>query len=95
MTQGPRNPGQPNPGQAGYPQQPQVAQQVPANYQQQHPEWAAHGIEQHPDQAPAADLPQHARERLLDMRNRRFFTSDLSVNEFLVVKEVGFDPLGL
>ena len=60
-----------------------------------HPEWAKHGIEQTPDQAPAADLPQHAKERLVQMRQRHFFTSDLSVNEFLVVKEVGFDPLGL
>jgi uncharacterized protein YbjQ (UPF0145 family) len=48
-----------------------------------------------PDQAPPADLPQHARERLLEMRRRHFFTSDLSVNEFLLVKEVGFEPLGL
>ena len=29
------------------------------------------------------------------MRQHRFFTSDLSVNEFLLVKEVGFQPLGL
>jgi uncharacterized protein YbjQ (UPF0145 family) len=42
-----------------------------------------------------ADLPQHARERLTEMRQSHFFTSDLSVNEFLLVKEVGFDPLGL
>jgi uncharacterized protein YbjQ (UPF0145 family) len=48
-----------------------------------------------PDTAPAADLPQHAKERLLQMRKNHFFTSDLSVNEFLLVKEVGFDPLGL
>jgi uncharacterized protein YbjQ (UPF0145 family) len=48
-----------------------------------------------PDQAPPADLPQHARERLADMRRRRFFTSDLSVSEFLLVKEAGFDPVGL
>jgi uncharacterized protein YbjQ (UPF0145 family) len=48
-----------------------------------------------PDQQMPADLPQHARERLAEMRRRRFFTSDLSVNEFLLVKEVGFDPLGL
>ena len=48
-----------------------------------------------PDQAPAADLPQHAKERLIQMRQNHFFTSDLSVNEFLLVKEVGFDPLGL
>ncbi|MFO0759583.1 MAG: heavy metal-binding domain-containing protein [Byssovorax sp.] len=43
----------------------------------------------------AADLPQHARERLTGMRQHHFFTSDLSVNEFLLVKEVGFHPLGL
>src|ERR1700712_2107320 len=41
------------------------------------------------------DLPQHARERLANMRQHKFFTSDLSVNEFLLVKEVGFQPLGL
>src|SRR5215467_6498160 len=29
------------------------------------------------------------------MRQHRFFTSDLSVNEFLLVKESGFQPLGL
>jgi len=42
-----------------------------------------------------ADLPQHARERLAAMRQRRLFTSDLSVNEFLLIKEAGFEPLGL
>lgn len=41
------------------------------------------------------DLPQHARERLAEMREHHFFTSDLSVNEFLLVKEAGFSPLGL
>src|SRR5437764_519285 len=41
------------------------------------------------------DLPQHARERLEGMRKHHFFTSDLSVNEFLLVKEAGFQPLGL
>jgi uncharacterized protein YbjQ (UPF0145 family) len=29
------------------------------------------------------------------MRARRLFTSDLSVNEFLLVREAGFDPVGL
>jgi uncharacterized protein YbjQ (UPF0145 family) len=48
-----------------------------------------------PDQAPAADLPKHARERLAIMRQRRFFTSDLSVNEFLLVRDSGFHPQGL
>lgn len=41
------------------------------------------------------DLPEHARERLQDMRQHHFFTSDLSVNEFLLVQEAGFAPLGL
>jgi uncharacterized protein YbjQ (UPF0145 family) len=40
-------------------------------------------------------LPQHARERLEGMRQHKFFTSDLTVNEFLLVKESGFQPLGL
>lgn len=45
------------------------------------------------------DLPVHARERLASMRSntthRGLFTSDLSVNEFLLVREAGFDPVGL
>jgi len=48
-----------------------------------------------PSAAPAADLPEHAKERLVHMREQHFFTSDLSVNEFLLVKEAGFEPLGL
>jgi uncharacterized protein YbjQ (UPF0145 family) len=41
-------------------------------------------------------VPEHARERLRRMRESgRFFTSDLSVNEFLLVKHAGFEPLGL
>jgi uncharacterized protein YbjQ (UPF0145 family) len=44
-------------------------------------------------------LPQHARERLVEMRGRddepQLFTSDLSTSEFLLVKEAGFDPVGL
>jgi len=55
----------------------------------------ATGPELLPDQAPAADLPVHARERLAQMKKTHFFTSDLSVNEFLLVKQAGFDPLGL
>jgi uncharacterized protein YbjQ (UPF0145 family) len=45
------------------------------------------------------DLPQHAKERLHNMQgeggHHRLFTSDLSVNEFLLVKECGFEPLGM
>src|SRR6266567_9325235 len=39
-------------------------------------------------------VPKHGRERLAQMK-AGFFTSDLSVNEFLLVKQAGFDPLGL
>jgi uncharacterized protein YbjQ (UPF0145 family) len=42
-----------------------------------------------------ADLPVHARERLADMRARKLFTSDLSVNEFVLVREAGFEPVGM
>jgi len=44
-------------------------------------------------------LPAAARQRLLQMRGgagkAALFTSDLSINEFLLVKEAGFDPVGL
>src|SRR5579884_3102556 len=42
-------------------------------------------------------IPEHGRERLRRMHadGRQLFTSDLSVNEFLLVKEAGFEPLGL
>lgn len=44
-------------------------------------------------------LPEAARRRLLDMKGgdgkHSLFTSDLSVNEFLLVRHAGFDPLGL
>ena len=45
------------------------------------------------------DLPQHASERMRQMAGTGdkpgLFTSDLTVNEFLLVKRAGFDPLGL
>lgn len=44
-------------------------------------------------------VPEHARERLAAGRGteqrRGIFTSDLSVNEFLLVREAGFEPVGL
>jgi len=46
------------------------------------------------DQLPG-DLPVHARERIADMRAHKLFTSDLSVSEFVLVREAGFDPVGL
>lgn len=51
-----------------------------------------------PDQQ-MPEIPEHAHERLRHMRGqddkRVLFTSDLSVNEFLLVKEAGFEPAGL
>jgi len=47
------------------------------------------------DPESTAGVPEHGKERLARMRERNFFTSDLSVNEFLLVKEAGFDPVGL
>lgn len=51
------------------------------------------------DEKEFAALPEHAKERLVEMRGRdeahRLFTSDLSTSEFLLVKEAGFDPVGL
>src|SRR5438045_5991765 len=46
------------------------------------------------DRTSTEGLPEHGRERLAELRGG-FFTSDLSVNEFLLVKQAGFDPLGL
>jgi uncharacterized protein YbjQ (UPF0145 family) len=43
-------------------------------------------------------IPESGRARMERMREdakRGFFTSDLSVNEFLLVKQSGFEPLGL
>jgi uncharacterized protein YbjQ (UPF0145 family) len=43
-------------------------------------------------------IPESGRERISRMKQeveRGFFTSDLSVNEFLLVKESGFEPIGL
>jgi uncharacterized protein YbjQ (UPF0145 family) len=50
-------------------------------------------------QGQQAGLPAQAKSRLTAMRgdasHKALFTSDLSVNEFLLVREAGFDPLGL
>jgi len=44
---------------------------------------------------PAPGIPQAARERLEEVRvsGGSFFTSDLTTNEFLLVREAGFRPL--
>src|SRR5476649_1357593 len=45
------------------------------------------------------DIPVHARERLKGLRSSvhstGVFTSDFSVNEFLLVRKAGFEPIGL
>jgi uncharacterized protein YbjQ (UPF0145 family) len=40
-------------------------------------------------------VPAHGRQRIEQLKSGKFFTSDLSVNEFLLIKEAGFEPLGL
>ena len=47
------------------------------------------------DPTSTAGVPDLGVERLVRMRERSFFTSDLSVNEFLLIKEAGLEPLGL
>ncbi len=93
---GPQNPQNPQQYAQGHPYAPQSGVSAPYAQQQRGP-----GNYPPPPAAPEgfapmpADLPQHARERLVEMRQRHLFTSDLSVNEFLLIKEAGFDPLGL
>ncbi len=47
----------------------------------------------------ATDIPPHAIERLKGLRGQGhhggIFTSDFSVNEFLLVRKAGFEPVGL
>jgi uncharacterized protein YbjQ (UPF0145 family) len=45
-----------------------------------------------------AGVPESGRDRIERMKrdvSRGFFTSDLSINEFLLVKQAGFEPVGL
>ena len=46
-----------------------------------------------PDGELGEDLPKEAGHRLEELEHG-LFTSDLSVNEFLLIKEIGFHPLG-
>ncbi len=47
----------------------------------------------------ADTIPTHAKERLKGLRSSAHssgvFTSDFSVNEFLLVRKAGFEPIGL
>jgi uncharacterized protein YbjQ (UPF0145 family) len=47
-----------------------------------------------PPQGPP-QISNQAHARIAEMRQHHLFTCDLSVNEFLLVREAGFDPLGL
>jgi uncharacterized protein YbjQ (UPF0145 family) len=70
------------------------SQQAPA--QQAAPSEAPHAEAY--ESGSLAGIPASGRERINRMKEevqRGFFTSDLSVNEFLLVKESGFEPLGL
>ncbi len=40
-------------------------------------------------------IPNHGRSRLEHMKASKLWTSDLSVNEFLLIQQAGFEPLGL
>ncbi|HEY8079489.1 MAG TPA: heavy metal-binding domain-containing protein [Labilithrix sp.] len=40
-------------------------------------------------------IPKHAHERIAEMRQKKLFTCDLSINELLLVRAAGFDPVGL
>src|SRR5205085_6395907 len=56
-------------------------------------------IQMSEDLAEVRRIPEQAQRRLEEMRGQaggppRLFTSDLSVNEFLMVEEAGFEPLG-
>ena len=44
---------------------------------------------------PRTEISNQAHARIAEMREHHLFTCDLSVNEFLLVREAGFDPLGL
>jgi hypothetical protein len=45
------------------------------------------------------EIPAHAQERLKGLRkslhSSGVFTSDFTVNEFLLVRKAGFEPIGL
>ena len=56
-------------------------------------EQTAHRSRSRRSQPVAQDLPKDAAHRLEELEHG-LFTSDLSVNEFLLIKEAGFHPLG-
>ncbi len=74
---------------------PQKAEEVVALENQQ-PEQAPHAATY--ESGSVAGIPESGRHRIERMKQevgRGFFTSDLSINEFLLVNQAGFEPLGL
>jgi uncharacterized protein YbjQ (UPF0145 family) len=72
------------------------AQAVMASVDNAPPEEAPHSGSYEPGSL--AGIPESGIERIERMKQevaRGFFTSDLSINEFLLVKQAGFEPLGL
>ncbi len=61
----------------------------------EHRDWRSAVTDENPtaEEPEPADLPKDAGRRLRELE-KGLFTSDLSVNEFLLIKEVGFHPLG-
>jgi uncharacterized protein YbjQ (UPF0145 family) len=74
----------------------QASQSAPPGGDQFVPEEAPHQATY--EAGSLAGIPGSGRERIERMKQevaRGFFTSDLSINEFLLVKQSGFEPLGL
>jgi uncharacterized protein YbjQ (UPF0145 family) len=79
-------------------QQQQQQQQAPQGLSQGIPMQREVYQQQTYQQGSTSGLPPHALERLREMRPDQpgaLFTSDLSVDELLLVREAGFEPLGL
>jgi uncharacterized protein YbjQ (UPF0145 family) len=76
--------------------QPAQQQPAPVAVENVAPEAAPHAASY--EAGSLAGIPESGRQRIERMKQdvaRGFFTSDLSINEFLLVKQAGFDPLGL
>jgi uncharacterized protein YbjQ (UPF0145 family) len=76
--------------------QPAQQQPAPVAVDNVAPEAAPHAASY--EAGSLAGIPESGRQRIERMKQdvaRGFFTSDLSINEFLLVKQAGFDPLGL
>jgi uncharacterized protein YbjQ (UPF0145 family) len=83
-------------GDGGAQQPDQAANRVAAATENVPPADAPHAAGYEPGSL--SGIPESGRERIERMRQevaRGFFTGDVSINEFMLVKQAGFDPLGL